>query len=75
MELEQSVRNSILKLNASQFYINELPTDASFSIRLQTAYYSFVEFNQDPNYEVSTNNGIIHSINCTFSDVSLGADK
>lgn len=54
MELEQSVRNFLLKLNASQFYINELPKDTSFSIRLQTACYSNFEFNQDANYEVST---------------------
>lgn len=53
VELEQSMRNCILKLNASQTYINDLPDKSAFSIRLQTTFYSNFEFNHDPNYEVS----------------------
>lgn len=59
MDLEQSLRKCVLKLNASQFYVSELPSEASFSIRLQTTYYSSFEFNQDPNYEVGKKYGII----------------
>lgn len=46
------MRNCILKLNATQTYVNDLPDKSAFSIRLQTTFYSNFEFNHDPNYEV-----------------------
>lgn len=52
VELEQSMRNCILKISASQSYLTKFPDKSSFSIRLQTNFYSNFEFNQDPNHEV-----------------------
>lgn len=52
MDLEQSMRNSILKLHASQAYLTDLSDEASFSIRLETTAYSNLEFNQEARYEV-----------------------
>ncbi|KAG5897135.1 hypothetical protein JTB14_025088 [Gonioctena quinquepunctata] len=51
VELEQSIRNFILKLHTAQEYLEDLPDDSTFSISLQTTAYSSVEFNQEPSYE------------------------
>ncbi|KAJ8929976.1 hypothetical protein NQ314_017299 [Rhamnusium bicolor] len=51
VDLEQSLRDFILKLHSSQTYLDELPGDSSFSVRIQTTAYSSVEFNQDPAFE------------------------
>ncbi|XP_030746442.1 mitotic spindle assembly checkpoint protein MAD2B [Sitophilus oryzae] len=51
VELEQYFRSFILKLHSSQIYLPDLPTDSSFSIRLQTSFNLSVEFNENPSFE------------------------
>ncbi|CAG9814013.1 unnamed protein product [Phaedon cochleariae] len=45
------MRSIILKFHSAQVYLENLPDDATFSIRLQTTLYSSVEFNQEPRFE------------------------
>ncbi|CAH0557894.1 unnamed protein product [Brassicogethes aeneus] len=51
VDLEQAFRTFYLKLHSSNFYLKDLPDDATFSVRLMTSAYSSVEFNQQPLYE------------------------
>ncbi|KAJ8974092.1 hypothetical protein NQ317_011611 [Molorchus minor] len=51
VEVEQSLRAFLVKLNTSQNYLEDLPDDSTFSIRLETTAYSRLEFNQEPAFE------------------------
>ncbi|KAJ8916279.1 hypothetical protein NQ315_016420 [Exocentrus adspersus] len=51
VDLEQSLRDFMLKLHSSQSYTDDLPGDCTFSVRLETSAYSSLEFNQQPAFE------------------------
>lgn len=51
IDLEQFMRNFILKLHNTLDYLEDLDENATFSIRLQVTAYSNLEFNQNPTYE------------------------
>ncbi|XP_056642316.1 mitotic spindle assembly checkpoint protein MAD2B-like [Diorhabda sublineata] len=51
IDLEQFMRNFILKLHTTLDYLEGLDKNSTFSIRLQVTAYSNLEFNQNPSYE------------------------
>nr|CAI5836984.1 unnamed protein product [Callosobruchus analis] len=51
IEFERSLRNLMLNLFTSQQYVDELPEETTFSVRLQTTAHSSLEFDQSPAYE------------------------
>ncbi|XP_072385198.1 mitotic spindle assembly checkpoint protein MAD2B [Diabrotica undecimpunctata] len=67
IDLEQCMRNFILRLHNTINYLDDLSEDATFSVQLQVTTYSNLEFNQTPNYdhfpwvEVNKTENICHS--------------
>lgn len=51
VDLEQKFRTFLLKLHTRDSYLDDLPPDARFSIRIQVSFSSSVEFNQEPKFE------------------------
>lgn len=54
VNLEEYMRDFILRLHNTLIYLDNLVDDSTFCIRLQVTEYSNLEFNQNPKYEVST---------------------
>ncbi|KAJ8958908.1 hypothetical protein NQ318_019676 [Aromia moschata] len=51
VELERSLRDFIVKLHTTQNYLDDLPDETSFSVRIETTAYSSLEFNQEAEFE------------------------
>ncbi|XP_018562641.1 mitotic spindle assembly checkpoint protein MAD2B [Anoplophora glabripennis] len=90
VDLEQSLRDFMLKLHSSQNYLEDLSDNATFSVRIETTAYSSLEFNQNPAFEnfpwieLSEENGNyvsspdivpIHSVKTSFLTVQVYVEK
>ncbi|VEN59880.1 unnamed protein product [Callosobruchus maculatus] len=51
VEFEKSLRSLMLNLFTSEQYVDELPEDTTFSVRLQTTAHSSLELDQNPSFE------------------------